>query len=197
MRAARTRELIVKAAETAFAEEGLRGATVVSIAAGAGVTKPTFYAHFTGKEEVFQEIKAKVKLLIGGYEYPDFEPGRPVAEQLLKLLDEQFEPILNPSRAHLYRVIMSELCLRNGSPEGRDRAQAASLARWLKASGIARKSNKELKEAAEFFYGALYGDLFFPVMLGIESTPSTRVRRRRLQMAIAFLFSALGCSPPG
>ncbi len=119
---------------------------------------------------------------------------RPLTEtqtQLLELLDEQFEPILNPTRAHLYRVIMSELCLRNCAPEGRDRSQAAGLARWLKASGVTKKTGKQLKEAAELFYGTLYGDLFFPVMLGIERSPTTRARRHRLRQAIAFLFSAL------
>ncbi len=195
MRAARTRELIIKAAEAAFAQDGLRGATVASIAANAGVTKPTFYAHFGGKEEVFQEIKTNAKQLIAGYEYPEFQSGQPVEEQLLKLLDNQFEPILNPARAHLYRVIMSELCLRNDSPVGRDRLQAIGLARWLRSSGVTTKSKKEVLEAAELFYGTLYGDLFFPVMLGIERTPNTRARRRRLRQAIAFLFSALKYTP--
>ena len=51
-----TREKILSAAETAFAERGLYGARVDEIARFAGVNKRMIYAHFGSKEELYVAV---------------------------------------------------------------------------------------------------------------------------------------------
>src|SRR5271163_2591236 len=53
-------EAILAAAERAFLASGFGAVTMDAIARGAGVSKATVYAHFTGKEELFGAIVARV-----------------------------------------------------------------------------------------------------------------------------------------
>ena len=52
-RVERTRNLLLDAAEKAFAEQGLGGAALEDIADAAGYTRGAIYAHFGSKEELF------------------------------------------------------------------------------------------------------------------------------------------------
>jgi AcrR family transcriptional regulator len=54
-----TRERIIQAALTVFAEKGLHGATVVEIAKSAGITGGAMYRYFDSKEEIFRAVIAK------------------------------------------------------------------------------------------------------------------------------------------
>jgi len=53
-----TRERILDAALEVFAERGFDGATVRQIAAKVGVSDPALYAHFKGKQEIFEALLA-------------------------------------------------------------------------------------------------------------------------------------------
>jgi AcrR family transcriptional regulator len=52
----RTREALLDAAETVFAERGFAGASVEAIAAAAGFTRGAFYSNFATKEELFAAL---------------------------------------------------------------------------------------------------------------------------------------------
>src|SRR5512142_1387741 len=61
-----TSEAILAAAEEIFAEEGLHGARMESIAAGAGVAVGTVYNHFEDREALLQElIRSRRATLVG------------------------------------------------------------------------------------------------------------------------------------
>ena len=51
-----TRNLLLDAAEKAFAERGLGGAALEDIADAAGYTRGAIYAHFGSKEELFLAV---------------------------------------------------------------------------------------------------------------------------------------------
>jgi AcrR family transcriptional regulator len=53
LRPEQRRELIVAAAERAFGADGYDGASLDTIAADAGVTKPVLYRHFGSKEDLY------------------------------------------------------------------------------------------------------------------------------------------------
>ena len=53
-------ERLLDAATAVFAEEGFEGATMEAIAARAGTTKPTLYARFGSKEELFAAVYEEV-----------------------------------------------------------------------------------------------------------------------------------------
>jgi AcrR family transcriptional regulator len=55
-RGARTRARLLEAAERVFTELGYHDASIVKIAEAAGVANGTFYLHFTGKQEIFDEL---------------------------------------------------------------------------------------------------------------------------------------------
>ncbi len=56
-----TRDLIFEAAVREISEAGLVRARIEQIARRAGVTRPTFYAHFPTKEDVLLELQARTE----------------------------------------------------------------------------------------------------------------------------------------
>jgi len=58
-----TRQRILRAAARKFETEGIRGATVNSIAAEAGVTKRTLYYHFRSKDDLISATLASEQLV--------------------------------------------------------------------------------------------------------------------------------------
>ena len=54
------RQTIADAALQVFLRQGFAGASVDEIAAEARVSKPTIYAHFGSKEELFRRIMAAI-----------------------------------------------------------------------------------------------------------------------------------------
>lgn len=55
-RGARTRQRLLDAAESVFAELGYHEASIVKITEAAGVAQGTFYLYFGGKKQVFDEL---------------------------------------------------------------------------------------------------------------------------------------------
>lgn len=55
------RERLLDAAEVAFCTHGHEGTTIGVLAAGAGVSRPTVYAHFASKDEVFRALAERVR----------------------------------------------------------------------------------------------------------------------------------------
>ncbi|WP_238695168.1 TetR/AcrR family transcriptional regulator [Ornithinimicrobium flavum] len=55
-RGARTRARLLEAAEDVFATVGYHEASIVRITEQAGVALGTFYVHFPGKKEIFDEV---------------------------------------------------------------------------------------------------------------------------------------------
>jgi AcrR family transcriptional regulator len=55
-RGARTRQRLLDAAESVFAELGYHEASIVKITEGAGVAQGTFYLYFESKKQVFDEL---------------------------------------------------------------------------------------------------------------------------------------------
>ena len=68
-------ETILAAAERAFLAGGFGAVTMDAIAREAGVSKATVYAHFTGKEELFGAIVARVsERRFGGFSAEALDP---------------------------------------------------------------------------------------------------------------------------
>jgi AcrR family transcriptional regulator len=74
----RTRQGLLDGAARAFADAGLRGSTMLSIARAAGVAKATLYNHFRAKDEVARALlSAEIRRVVGTGRH------RPLAEALL------------------------------------------------------------------------------------------------------------------
>jgi AcrR family transcriptional regulator len=73
------RERILRAAKRVLLEKGLDEASMDDVAAGAGTTKPTVYAHFKSKDELFSAVVEYVKgLFLGKLRGPDVYAAEPV-----------------------------------------------------------------------------------------------------------------------
>jgi AcrR family transcriptional regulator len=63
-RGQRSREMLLKAAEEVFGEQGYHDASIVEIVRRAGVAHGTFYTHFESKHAIFGEILRSLNHLI-------------------------------------------------------------------------------------------------------------------------------------
>src|ERR1700746_1983789 len=75
---------ILDAAQRVFLKRGYQSASVDEIAEVAPASKPTIYAHFEGKQALFEAVVARV--LDGLTDFDGFEPrGRTVQDKLASL----------------------------------------------------------------------------------------------------------------
>jgi AcrR family transcriptional regulator len=106
-RASGKREQILAAARELFLSHGLRGTSMESIARGAGVAKPTLYAHFADKDAVLLAIlEALLTEKLAVFE-ASMQSEAPVAERIGTALAAEFEVVIgaiegSPHRDELF-----------------------------------------------------------------------------------------------
>ena len=73
------RERILWAAKRVMLEKGLDEASMDDVAAQAGTTKPTIYAHFKSKDELFRAVVEFIKgMFLGKLRSPEAYAAEPV-----------------------------------------------------------------------------------------------------------------------
>jgi len=102
------RDLILKAATEAFLAHGFSGASIDQIAAQAGVSKPTIYSHFQGKEQLFAAI---MNSICDNFEEPFVGPNADTEELstiLIRIADNYTRAILQPGVVAMHRLFVAE-----------------------------------------------------------------------------------------
>lgn len=102
------RELILKAATEAFVAHGFSGTSIDQIAAQAGVSKPTIYSHFQGKEQLFTAI---MNSICDNFEEPFVGPNADTEELstiLIRIADNYTRAILQPGVVAMHRLFVAE-----------------------------------------------------------------------------------------
>ncbi len=102
------RDLILKAATEAFLAHGYAGVSIDQIAAQAGVSKPTIYSHFEGKEQLFAAI---MNTICDNFEEPLLGPdadGKELSAILVQIADNYARAILAPGVLAMHRLFVSE-----------------------------------------------------------------------------------------
>ena len=133
----RTRAGLIAGAARAFGEQGLRRATMQSIAAAAGVSKATLYNHFRTKDEV-----ARALLSVELDRLTARAAGLPVDQALAALADEcaghlvlrriaETEPHLLAGLLGVATEGWAEITGRLAAALGIDDEGAELAARWL------------------------------------------------------------------
>jgi AcrR family transcriptional regulator len=133
----RTRAGLVDGAGRAFAEQGVRGATMQAVAAAAGVSKATLYNHFRTKDELAGALLAVEldRLTALAAELPpvsaiaalsDELAGHPVLRRLADAEPDVLGGLLRPEPERWADVVS-----RLGTALGVDGDGAEILARWL------------------------------------------------------------------
>ena len=119
---------ILDAAQRVFLKRGYQSASLDEIAEVAPASKPTIYAHFDGKEALFEAVVARV--LDGLTNFDGFAPkGRTVQDKLASLGTEVVERFIDETigitRATIAEADRFPALSRHVHEHGRDRAAAA------------------------------------------------------------------------
>jgi AcrR family transcriptional regulator len=119
---------ILDAAQRVFLKRGYQSASLDEIAEAAPASKPTIYAHFDGKEALFEAVVARV--LDGLTNFEGFEPkGRTVQDKLASLgvevVERFIEETLGITRATIAEAERFPALSRHVHEAGRDQAAAA------------------------------------------------------------------------
>lgn len=192
--------LILEAAQKIFTECGYGTASMDAIAAKAGVSKATVYAHFSNKESLFEAMMtSECRRCMEQMEIPahveqlDLRPALThIARNFLKL-------VLTPRLLSIYRVVIAEnrrfpelgSIFYNSGPK----VTLDGLADYLetaRAQGIIQTDNARL--AAYQFLGMLRGDLQLRALLGIEQ-PSAESINRVAERAVDTFLRAYDARP--
>jgi AcrR family transcriptional regulator len=97
---------ILDAALTVFAAQGYSGTTMDSVAAEAGVTKPTLYSYFPSKESLFQAMMlGKRDLMLDVFDHPT---GTMVTD-LHRFAWAYADTVMRPDMLSLARLIIGEV----------------------------------------------------------------------------------------
>jgi AcrR family transcriptional regulator len=119
---------ILDAAQRVFLKRGYQSASLDEIAQSAPASKPTIYAHFPGKEALFEAVVARV--IEGLTDFEGFAPkGRSVQDKLASLGAEVVERFIDETigitRATIAEADRFPALSRQVHEHGRDRAAAA------------------------------------------------------------------------
>jgi AcrR family transcriptional regulator len=119
---------ILDAAQRVFLKRGYQSASLDEIAEAAPASKPTIYAHFPGKQALFEAVVAR--LVEGLMNFEGYEPkGRTVQDKLTSLGIEVVERFIEETIG-VFRVCIGEAgrfpaLSRQLEEHGRDRTVAA------------------------------------------------------------------------
>jgi TetR/AcrR family transcriptional regulator, mexJK operon transcriptional repressor len=168
-------EAILAAAERAFLASGFGAVTMDVIAREAGVSKATVYAHFTGKEELFGAIVARVsERRFGGFSVEALDPVD-IAASLIAIAQRFLDLVLSPEGIALNRILLGEVTrfpvlgqvFWAAGPE-RHRAQIEAFLRRADEAGSL--SIPDARLAAEQFAALARGEIHLRSLLRLEDS---------------------------
>ncbi len=163
-------ESILAAAERAFLAGGFGAVTMDRVAAQAGASKATVYAHFTGKEELFGAVVARVsERRFRGFSAERLDP-RDIAASLTTIATRFLDLILSPEAIALNRIIIAEVTrfpalariFWEAGPE-RTRSQIEAFLRRAAAAGALDIADPRV--AAEQFAALARGEIHYRSLL--------------------------------
>jgi AcrR family transcriptional regulator len=114
-----TRERILEVALELFAAHGFTGTSVRQLASAAGITEGAIYAHFPGKQEIFQELfrEAGPAVVISTVQHPQLDDDEPAAF-VRQVVEEVLSKWSEPRARKFMGVILRECTLdaKTGAP---------------------------------------------------------------------------------
>ncbi len=173
-RAERTRAAILQAASKLFGADGYAHVSMDQVAAEAGVTKMTVYAHFGSKEALFETLITDVISRSHGAELAPAETIDEVGEAMFEWSSNRLDWLLSDDTVGLMRAASAEGIRR---PDWAHNLLAGfdfgAMERWLADLDDAGVLEVESPSTAAALFTALTkGTLFYPVLVaGQPITP--------------------------
>ena len=176
---AATRERLFGAALTEFRRSGFERANVAEIARAAGVSRPSFYAHFPTLDHVLFELAWRLTL----HAARALEGAASLREALDRLADALIEAEQTVGDAALFREMISIFVRRPGAPEF-DAAKIPVLVAVVRLFERAwrageLRSGMMPEQAARLCLSGVFGYL-----LGVDATPDERRADLRALFAV-------------
>lgn len=190
------RESILDAAQKAFLEEGYATTSMDGVAAGAGVSKATIYAHFDSKEQLFEAVMTRRCDSSFAFATPDEAADARtaltvIAQRLMALL-------ISPEALALYRVVVAEATrapdlARTYYETGpvRGKAAIAATVERLQARGDLGTAIDAMTLTDQFI-GMLRAETYHRALLGL---PAGRGLERTIADAVETMIRAYGRKP--
>ena len=136
-----THQRIYAAAMGLFGEQAFERVNVGQIAAGAGVSVPTFYAHYPSKEHIVMQLPTQEQMTALLSTQPREQPLRDRLVGIAPIWLSQWSPEERQDMLARWRVVASTPTLRTRAAEF-ERATAEML-----ATALAGESEAELRQA--------------------------------------------------
>jgi len=191
LRGARAREAILTAAGHEFREAGFRRASIESISAAAGVSRPTVYAHFASKEDIFRTIVAALHDEQVDAMHKAVQPDAPIADQLYAVLAARFIPFVTITSSPHGAELLDENSRICSDITRNSRQRSTRLLRDL-LSAADRAGALSLRDAG--LSAATAADLVYDAARGAkeDATITPEVYRRQLRRLVNVLARGLG-----
>lgn len=196
-RAERTRATVLEAAGRLFGADGYAHVSMDEVAAAAGVTKPTVYAHFGSKEALFESLISDVISRSHGDELAPANTVDEAGEAMFEWSSNRLDWLLGDDAIGLMRAASAEGIRR---PDWAQNLLAGfdfgALERWLvdlDDAGVLRVESPA--RAAALFTALTKGALFYPVL--VAGQPITPKRDRDVVIREAVRVFLAGHAPPG
>jgi TetR/AcrR family transcriptional repressor of mexJK operon len=200
-RMAKTRQTILDAARGLFLETGYTPTSMDEVAAAAGVSKQTVYAHFGAKEALFIELVDSMTGAAGDThqaELADPVDDRPVEAFLIEYAERQLAIVMTPELMRLRRLVIGEAgrfpalgrTLHARGP-GRSIGRLTRTFEHYNALGQLRIADP--RQAAAFFNWLVMGEPVNDAMLmGDQAIPKPAVLKAHLKEAVRIFLAAYG-----
>jgi AcrR family transcriptional regulator len=168
------RERIVWAAKRVLLEKGLDEASMEDVAACAGTTKPTVYAHFNSKDELFAAVVELIKrLFLGKLRSPEVYAAEPV-EAVALFCGRFVELVCWRDAVGYQRVTLAGAARSPAIARAVYDTLFAQACRTLAAYLRARKLTRSPEQHAELLLSATTGGPVIRHLYGVED-PSADV----------------------
>ena len=166
---AATRERLFAAALAEFRRVGFERASVAEIARAAGVSRPSFYAHFPTREHVLFELAWRLSLRI----VRRLDRATGLHDALDRLADALIEAEQSVGDAALFRE-MVRIFARRPAELDLDAAEIPMLGELWRRFALARdagelRAGMEPEQAARLCLSGVFGHL-----LGVDAAPAER-----------------------
>lgn len=194
------RDAILAAATQLFLARGFAGASMEAVAAAAGVSKITVYAHFRNKESLFQTM---IRARCEAYNRPErFEAyaALPPREALGEMGRNFLALLFDPEVLRLYRVISAEAERRPLVAElfyaaGPERAIELFADYFRRAAARGLFALDDPEKVADDFLALLKGRLHFRATLKLRPQPSSAAIRAHVARCVEVLMRAYAPRP--
>lgn len=191
-RAAATRIAILGAAAACFGSEGYVGSSMDDIAAAAGVTKPTVYAHFGSKDGLFTALLQDCLAYLDELAPAPVATGAEIESALVDYASRRIDAMLDDTSLGLLRAASAEGIRRpDWAAALMDSLGTSEFEGWLEGLVAADLLAIDAPhEAAELFWAQLEGALFFPAVIGMTPVPTPEQRARVIAASVHLFLSA-------